>query len=122
MLAHKSRLVALIGKRHYDRIMEARDILDANLAKPPKTLELTKLVGVNLTTLHANFKTVFGTTIFGYVRAQRLEMARMLLIEHHLTVAEAGYRVGFASPSAFAVAYRRHFGNPPSNDARRGQC
>lgn len=119
LLAHERRMIALLGKRHYDRVMEARDILDANLVKPPKILELTRRVGVNLTTLQANFKTVFGTTIFGYVRTQRLMMARVLLLEHHVSVAEAGYRVGFASPSAFTAAYRRHFGYPPGQDVTR---
>ncbi|WP_329647561.1 AraC family transcriptional regulator [Hyphomicrobium sp.] len=119
LLAHERRMVTAIGKRHYHRVMEARDILDANLVAPPKILDLTKLVGVNLTTLQANFKIVFGTTIFGYVRMQRLEMARVLLREHHLTVAEAGYRVGFVSPSAFTAAYRRHFGHTPGHDIPR---
>lgn len=118
-LAQERRMIAAIGKRHYDRVMEARDILDANLVSPPKILELTKRVGVNLTTLQSNFKTVFGTTIFGYVRMQRLQMARVLLSEYHLTVAEAGYRVGFVSPSAFTAAYRRYFGRPPGQDVPR---
>lgn len=119
MLAQEKRMIALMGRRHYDRVMEARDVLDANLVVPPKLLELTKRVGVNLTTLQANFKTVFGTTIFGYVRLQRLQMARVLLQEYRLTVAEAGYKVGFVSPSAFTAAYRRHFGHPPSQDVLR---
>ncbi|WP_072390884.1 AraC family transcriptional regulator [Hyphomicrobium sp. CS1GBMeth3] len=119
LLAHERRMIAAIGKRHYDRVVEARDILDANLVAPPKILELTKRVGVNLTTLQANFKTVFGTTIFGYVRMQRLQMARVLLREYHLTVAETGYRVGFVSPSAFTAAYRRYFGHPPGQDISR---
>lgn len=121
LLAHERRMIDAIGKRHYDRVMEARDILDTNLVAPPKILELTKRVGVNLTTLQANFKAVFGTTIFGYVRMQRLQMARVLLREYHVTVAEAGYRVGFVSPSAFTAAYRRYFGHPPGQDVPRNQ-
>lgn len=119
LLAHEHKMISAIGRRHYDRVIEARDILDASLVRPPKILELTKQVGVNLTTLQTNFKTVFGTTIFGYVRVQRLQMARVLLREYDLTVAEAGYRVGFVSPSAFTAAYRRFFGHPPGQDVSR---
>ena len=118
-LKRERKMEALIGRRHYDRVLEARDFLDANLVAPPKTLELARHVGVNLTTLQVNFKAAFGTTIFGYVRAQRLQMARVLLLEHDLTIAEAGYRVGFASPAAFTAAYRRHFGRPPGWDVLR---
>lgn len=121
LLAQERRMIAAIGKRHYDRVIDVRDILDANLASPPKIMDLTKQVGVNLTTLQANFKIVFGTTIFGYVRKQRLQMARVLLREYHLSVSEAGYRVGFVNPSAFTAAYRRHFGHPPGKDASRAR-
>jgi AraC-like DNA-binding protein len=119
LLKQERRLVVQIGRRHYDRVIEARDILDADLIAPPRTLELARRVGVNVTTLQANFKAVFGTTIFGYVRDQRLLMARVLLLDHGLTVAEVGYRVGFASPAAFTAAYRRHFGHPPGKEAAR---
>lgn len=114
------RMISLIGRRHYDRVMEARDILDTNLVEPPSSLQLARRVGVSLTTLQANFKTVIGTTIFGYVRDQRLGMARVLLSEHGLSAAEAGYRVGFSSPAAFTAAYRRRFGHPPGREAGRG--
>jgi AraC-like DNA-binding protein len=117
LLKEKQHLTALIGKRHYDRVMQARDILDASLAAPPKTVDLARQVGINVTSLRANFRTVFGTTIFGYIRDQRLEMARLLLLEYGLKVAEAGYKVGFSNPAAFAAAYRRHFGHPPSHEA-----
>lgn len=118
LLSHERRMIALIGKRHYERVMEARSILDENLVNPPTIIDLTRRVGINLTTLQANFKLVFGTTIFGYVRLRRLMMARVLLTEHHLSIAEAGYRVGFSSPSAFTAAYRRHFGYPPGRETR----
>lgn len=118
LLSHERRLIALMGKRHYDRVMEARAILDDNLVNPPPMIDLTRRVGVNLTALQANFKLAFGTTIFGYVRTRRLMVARVLLVEHHLSIAEAGYRVGFSSPSAFTAAYRRHFGYPPGREIR----
>lgn len=121
LLKEKRRLTDLVGRRHYDRVMQARDILDASLAAPPKTIDLARQVGVNVTTLRANFRTVVGTTIFGYIRDQRLQMARLLLLEYGLKVAEAGYKVGFSNPAAFAAAYRRHFGYPPSQEIGSGQ-
>lgn len=113
-LSRQRKLVAAIGKRHYDRVMAARDILDATMVSPPTTLDLARRVGVNITTLQANFKTVFGTTIFGYVREQRLAMGRLLLTEHGLSVADAGRKVGFSNASAFATAYKKLFGHPPT--------
>ncbi|PWR21793.1 helix-turn-helix transcriptional regulator [Zavarzinia compransoris] len=111
------RLLARLGRRPYEQAMAARDILDAELAAPPKTLDLARRVGSNVTSLQSHFRAVFGTTIFGYVRTRRLQMAHLMLVEHGLGVAETGYRVGFASPAAFTAAYRRHFGQPPGRAA-----
>jgi AraC-like DNA-binding protein len=119
LLKEESRKVALIGRRHYDRAMEVRDILDANLASPPRILELAERVGMNVTTLQASFKTVFATTIFGYVRTQRLLIAQALLTEYGKSVAEVGYKVGFSNAAAFSAAYRRYFGHSPRKDIVR---
>jgi AraC-like DNA-binding protein len=116
MLDSEQDQIRLIGRRHYDRVCEARAILESSLTDPPKVMDLARRLGVNVTTLQANFKAVFGTTVFGYVRARRLEMGRLLIIEHGLRVAEAGFKVGFTNAAAFSAAYRRHFGHPPTGD------
>ena len=95
LLREENLIVHEIGRKHYDRLMAARAILDSDLIAPPKTLDLARQVGSN-------------------IRARRLEMARVLITEHKLGSAQAGYRVGFASPAAFTAAYRRFFGRPPS--------
>lgn len=113
------RVAALISRKQYDRVMQAREIIDADLSNPPKSLDLAKQVGTCLTTLQTNFKTAFGCSIFGYVRQQRLEQSRRLLRDTDLSVAEIGYRVGFSNAAAFTAAYRREFGTPPTKEAGR---
>ena len=119
LLRERERGHRNIGRIEFERASEAREILDRSLVQPPKALDLARQVGVNLTTLQANFKAAFGTTIFGYVRRQRLEISRLLILEHGLRVADAGLRVGFSNPAAFTAAYRKHFGRPPTADAKR---
>lgn len=114
LLDEEARLVGELGRRQYDRVRQAKEILDRQLVDPPKTLDLARQVGTNVASLQASFRKAYGTTLFGYVRGQRLSMARVLLTEHGLGVAEAGYKVGFTNASAFTAAYRRHFGHPPS--------
>lgn len=114
LLRANEDFAASIGHRQYARVRRAREILDRSLVSPPKVLDLARDLGVNVTTLQANFKAAFGTTVFGYVRHRRLEMGRSLILDHRLGIAEAGYRVGFNSAAAFTAAYRRHFGHPPS--------
>lgn len=113
LMVQERRQVPLMGKRRYDQVMLARAILDERMAAPPSTLALARQVGVNVTTLQVNFKRVHGITVFGYVREQRLLMARCLLQEGDEAAAEIGRRVGFSNPAAFATAYKRRFGHPP---------
>lgn len=109
------RLRRALGSRRAERLREAKDILDASLITPPKMLDLAQKVGSNVTSLQAGFKQAFGTTVFGYVRERRLEMGRILINEHGLGVAEAGYKVGFTNAAAFTAAYRRRFGHSPTH-------
>lgn len=115
MLKEETRLRAALGGRRYDQVRRARAMLDGALVAPPRTLDLAHALGTNVTSLQAGFKQAYGVTLFGYVRDQRLAMARVLIDEHGLGVAEAGYRVGFTSASAFTAAFRRRFGAPPSS-------
>lgn len=114
LLREEAQLIRKIGRKSYDKLIHARTILDKELVNPPKTLDLARRVEININRLQEYFKIAFGTTIFGYVRSQRLNIARVLITEYGLGSAETGYRVGFSSPAAFTAAYRRRFGHPPS--------
>ena len=107
--------VALSGKQR-DRVQRAREILDDHLVSPPTVRELSRQVGINATTLQAEFQQAYGTAVFGYIRERRLQMAQALLRTQELPVSGIGYRVGFNNPAAFATAYRRRFGYPPSQE------
>lgn len=107
-----------LNRRELDRAHEVRCILEDNTVNPPSLAELSRLVGVNPTTLSQQFKAVFGSTIFAYLRSRRLELAHEILRSQAIPVSQVGYRVGFNNPGAFATAYRRHFGRPPSAEPR----
>ena len=96
----------------------AQAMLEGALANPPTVGQLARDIGVNETTLRRSFKQVFGVTIIDYLRDRRLDVARILLRENRLTVAQIAFRVGFASPANFATAYRRRFGHPPRSELR----
>jgi AraC-like DNA-binding protein len=81
---------------------------------PPSLPELARHVGLNEFKLKTGFRTLFGTSVFAYLRAQRMELARRLLVQRGQSVTEVALRVGYANPSKFALAFRKHFGFPPS--------
>lgn len=95
-----------------DRIYYASDILLQGLDNPPSLLELSRLVGLNDYKLKQGFRQVFGTTVFGYLQTHRMERACQLL-KQQKPIAMVAASVGYASPTAFSGAFRRHLGVSP---------
>ncbi|MEO1352014.1 MAG: AraC family transcriptional regulator [Cyanobacteria bacterium J06635_15] len=98
-----------------ERVHGAADILLQELSQPPSIIALAHRVGLNEHKLKVGFRQVFETTVFGYVKTQRLERARQLLLAGDVTVTQAALTVGYASQGHFAAAFRQRFGvNPRS--------
>lgn len=96
-----------------EQIHAAAEILERQLENPPTLAALARSVGLGETTLKRGFHHVFGTTVFGYLRARRMERARALLESGEATVLEAAALVGYSNPSNFTAAFRREFGLNP---------
>ncbi|WP_052049523.1 helix-turn-helix domain-containing protein [Leptolyngbya sp. KIOST-1] len=96
-----------------DRIHQARDLITQRMDDPPSLLELARAVGLNDCTLKRGFRQVFGTTVFGYLRQQRLIKARQLLQDTEMSVAEVTCQVGYSHAGHFAAAFKREFGISP---------
>ena len=96
-----------------ERVHEAASILLQELTEPPSIIALARRVGLNEHRLKVGFRQVFDTTVFGFVRAQRLEQARQLLLAGDITVTQAASAVGYASQGHFAAAFRKRFGMNP---------
>lgn len=55
----------------------------------------------------------FGTTVFDYLRRNRLLRARDALERDRCSIIAAAELAGYTSPANFATAYRRQFGMTP---------
>ncbi|MBV4492710.1 helix-turn-helix transcriptional regulator [Pseudomonas oryzicola] len=96
-----------------DLAIETRRQLDANLSATPTAATLARQLGVSETTLRRAFSQEYGRSILQYVRQQRLELARALLLERRWQVSQIAYHVGYANPANFCHAYKAYFGHPP---------
>jgi AraC family transcriptional regulator, transcriptional activator of the genes for pyochelin and ferripyochelin receptors len=112
-LGREEGATARMSGRDRCRIHRARDLLHAQLTDPPSLVELARQVGLNEFKLKRDFKRIFGTTVFGYVRVRRMELAALQL-RQGMPVIEVAAQVGYVSPGRFAIAFRRHFGVRPS--------
>jgi DNA-binding response OmpR family regulator len=103
-------------------LMRARQILRERLADPPSLKELARLVGTNQPRLSKGFRTLFGTTVYGFVRESRLQRARELLAATRLPVKSIALEVGYRGASDLTRAIKGHWGLTPTALRQRLQA
>ena len=80
----------------------------------PWTVELVaRKWGMSKSTLHHNFRDVTGMSPLQFIKRTRLHEARAIILEQQMGVAEAGFKVGYESPSQFSREFKRLFGVSP---------
>jgi len=114
----KSTFTCTLQREDVERLYHAREILSRSLNNPPSLMNLARQVGLNDYKLKMGFRQLFGTTVFGYLQACRMEQAKQLLNERSLSVAGVAHAVGYASQSRFCHAFKRQFGMTPSTYRR----
>jgi AraC-like DNA-binding protein len=76
--------------------------------------ELARDAGVSRSALAGRFTDLIGESPMRYLAGWRMHLARQLLCESHLSLAEVAQRVGYESEYAFNRAFKRQVGEPPA--------
>ena len=97
------------------KLQKARAIILNCLDDPFSIKQLAKEVGLNEFQLKKEFKQLYGTTIFGLIRSERMEKAAWLMKVEGYNVSETASILGYSNFSNFTVAFRKHFGYNPSD-------
>lgn len=95
------------------RLKRARRVIDREYADPPSLEDLAAKLGLSQTRLKSGFKSAFGTTVMQYCLQKRVDAAKLLLAEPHLSISQIADTVGYEDPSAFSRAFRRVTGGSP---------
>jgi len=103
-----------------EKLIQVLRSMETSLETPRPRAALAREAGISLRQLERLFRNHVGRGIHGHYRFLRLERARQLLRETTLPVLDVALATGFASSSQFARAYRRAFGEPPSETRTRG--
>ncbi|MEM8527516.1 MAG: AraC family transcriptional regulator [Bacteroidota bacterium] len=97
------------------KLLEAKELLDLHLDNPPTIIKLSQLIGINEFKLKKGFKELFGTTIFGYIQSNRMQIAKTLLLDTNQLIKEIADQLGYSSSQHFSTAFKRHFGQTPNH-------
>ena len=107
--------IACIGSQGY-RIAKAIDWLKLNYTAPIRVDDLAAQVQMSPPTFHHHFRQLTAMSPLQYQKWLRLNEAKRLMLNEHMDVASAAYKVGYESPSQFSREYGRLFGAPPKRD------
>lgn len=92
--------------------------MHARIARSWTVAQLAKAASLSRSAFFERFTRAVGVPPMEYLLAWRMAVAKDLLRDQQLGLAEVAERVGYGSASAFSTAFTRHVGRPPSRFAR----
>jgi AraC-like DNA-binding protein len=101
------------------RLGPALSAMHADPARAWTVPELAAISGLSRASFARIFQLALGQAPMQYLTDWRMTLARDHLRAGELTTAQISARTGYASPYAFAAAFRRHHGIPPGQWRRR---
>lgn len=101
-------------------VRRALDYIHAHLDEALTLADLVAIAGVPARTLNQHFREVTGFPPIAYLHRRRLEVAReKLRASSTESIGQTALSVGFAHQGRFSAAYRRMFGETPSETLRQ---
>ena len=115
--SHLWHLVSATGPTQ--QIAKAVAWIRQNFAEEMRVGELSKHANMSPTTFRQHFRAITGMSPVQLQKLLRLQEARQLMLDQHMTAGAASAVVGYESASQFNREYKRLFGAAPQHDIRR---
>jgi AraC-like DNA-binding protein len=102
-------------------VRRAAEYIDANFERHITVAELTRVAGIGARSLQLGFRKHRGCSPLDFVRARRLERARLLLLTSDAaqTVSAVARLTGGRHLGRFSIRYRERFGESPARTLAR---
>jgi len=104
---------SVLQPEEVDKIRNVRTYIHSRIETPPTIKELAKISGINDCKLKAGFKEVFGTTIYGYIRSEKMSQAKIMLETGRYNVSEIAWDLGYTNVSHFIQAFKKCYNVTP---------
>jgi len=123
-------LARVIAEAHGERAARAEGLSQQQLARitafienadcyTPSIADISELLGISRRHITRLFRSAMGQSIHSHIAEIRLKRATDLLSRTRLSVKEISFKLGFASPSGLAAAFRAATGQSPSQFRER---
>lgn len=107
-----------ISNENFEKLKEAKSLLDIHFVNAPSLTELSKMIYLNEYALKKEFKICFGTTVKQYVISLRMKYAMDLIKEGNYSITEIALKCGYNGLIQFSTAFKRFYGKSPSSLSR----
>ena len=96
--------------------------IEANLFSDVSLPAIASHAFASPATLLRHFRDDTGKTPYAYIKARRLEEARLLIETGTHAIGDVALLVGYENFAAFTTAFTKHFGSPPSSFRKRARA
>jgi len=104
------------------RLAPALRQMHDQLARPWTVAQMAGIAALSRAAFFERFSRTVGVPPMEYLQAWRMAVARDLLRNEGVGIAEAAERVGYGSASTFSTAFRRHVGRSPGRYVREAMA
>jgi AraC family transcriptional regulator of arabinose operon len=95
-------------------VQAIKQFLDNSILHPFDPIQLSSQMGISNKQINRLFKREIGTTIYNYVISKKIESAKLMLLDTHLTISDIGYKLGYVDPHYFSNLFQSKTGVRPS--------
>lgn len=103
----------LSDESNLKKIKQAKEFLINHMAEPPSLQALADEVSLPLKKLKSGFKSLYGTSVYGFLLDHKLEFSRKLLDSNSYNINEVSTEIGYSTPSHFIAAFKKKYGITP---------
>jgi AraC-like DNA-binding protein len=106
--------VEYLNQNQVRLVKEVQKFITSDICRHFTIKELAERFQISPTAMKKNFKSVYGTSIYAYLRIYRLQTAQKLLMNSDCGIAEIAHKIGYENPNKFASAFKREYGVTPT--------
>jgi AraC-like DNA-binding protein len=97
-----------------EKIKEVHKLIIASPGKNYTVEVLSQMFGIPESTLRKNFREIYGSPIYKYIKKYKINKAAELLrTDSNLKISDVAESVGYDNPSKFAAAFKDVMGLTP---------
>lgn len=116
---HKRERRQHVTWENEQKLYRVKERIDADPLRKPSLPEMCLLAEMSESKLRLSFKSLYGKTLYAYIREAVMKRAMQKLADDELSIKNIAAQCGYENPAKFTAAFKDVHGITPS-DFRRG--